>query len=69
MQDKFAKLEGYYRNAVGGLWSGIKARVIGSAINKAIPANYPPSAFLVNTLLPPDNPYRTMDYVATIVME
>jgi hypothetical protein len=69
MQDKFAKLEGYYRNAVGGLWSGIKARVIGSAINKAIPANYPPSAFLVNTLLPPDNPNRTMDYVATIVME
>jgi hypothetical protein len=69
MQDKFAKLEGYYRNAVGGLWSGIKARVIGSAINKAIPANYPPSAFLVNTLLPPDNPNRSMDYVATIVME
>jgi hypothetical protein len=69
MQDKFAKLETYYRSAVGGLWSGVKARVIGSVINKAIPANYPPSAYLVNALLPPDNPNRTMDYVATIVME
>jgi hypothetical protein len=69
MQDKFAKLETYYRSAVGGLWSGVKARVIGSVINKAIPANYPPSSYLVNALLPPDNPNRTMDYVATIVME
>jgi hypothetical protein len=69
MQEKFAKLEVYYRNAVGGLWSGIKARVIGSAINQAIPANYSPSSYLINTLLPPDNPNRSMDYVATIVME
>ena len=69
MQEKFAKLEVYYRNAVGGLWSGIKARVIGAAINQSIPPNYSPSSYLINTLLPPGNPNRTMDYVATIVME
>jgi hypothetical protein len=69
MQEKFAKLEVYYRDAVGGLWSNIKARVIGAAINQAIPENYSPSSYLINTLLPADNPNRTMDYVATIVIE
>ncbi|MBO0766151.1 MAG: hypothetical protein J2P50_16395 [Hyphomicrobiaceae bacterium] len=69
MQEKFAKLEVYYRDAVGGLWSTIKARAIGAAINQAIPDNYSPTSYLINTLLPPDNPKRTMDYVATIVIE
>jgi hypothetical protein len=69
MQPKFAKLETYYRSAVGGLWSGLKARLIGAAISRAIPENYSPTSFLINTLLPPDNNNRTMDYVATIVFE
>jgi hypothetical protein len=69
MQERFSKLEVYYRDAVGGLWSNVKARVIGAAINQSIPDNYSPSSYLINTLLPPDNPNRTMDYVATIFME
>jgi hypothetical protein len=69
MQDRFAKLETYYQSAATGAWLGLKARLISSAISKAIPANYSPASYLVNTLLPPDNAHRTMDYVATIVME
>jgi hypothetical protein len=69
MQDSFAKLETYYQSAASGAWLGLKARLISSAIGKAIPANYSPASYLVNTLLPPDNANRTMDYVATIVME
>jgi hypothetical protein len=69
MQDRFAKLESYYQSAASGAWLGLKARLISSAISKAIPANYSPASYLVNTLLPPDNANRTMDYVATIVME
>jgi hypothetical protein len=69
MQPKFARLETYYRSAASGAWLGLKARVIGGAISKAIPENYSPTSFLINTLLPPDSPNRTMDYVATIVIE
>ena len=69
MQPSFAKLETYYRGALGGGWSGLKARVLGATINRLIPSNYSPTSFLINTLLPPDSPNRTMDYVATIVIE
>jgi hypothetical protein len=69
MQARFAKLETYYQSAASRAWLGLKARLISSAISKAIPANYSPASYLVNTLLPPDNANRTMDYVATIVME
>jgi hypothetical protein len=69
MQEKFATLETYYRSAASGAWLGLKAKMIGGAISRAIPENYSPASFLINTLLPPDNAYRTMDYVATIVME
>jgi hypothetical protein len=69
MQEKFEKLETYYRSAASGAWLGLKARLISAAISKAIPENYSPASFLINTLLPRDNPNRTMDYVATIVME
>ena len=34
-----------------------------------IPENYSPTSFLINTLLPANNVNRTMDYVATIVIE
>ncbi len=54
---------------VSGAWLGLKARLVGAAISQAIPENYSPASFLINTLLPRDNPTRTMDYVATIVIE
>jgi hypothetical protein len=69
MESKFATLETYYRGALGGGWSGLKARVVGTTISSLIPENYSPTSFLINTLLPPDSSYRTMDYVATIVFE
>jgi hypothetical protein len=69
MQPKFAKLETYYRSAASGSWLGLKAKLMGSAIGRMIPENYSPTSFLINTLLPPDNPNRSMDYVATIVFE
>jgi hypothetical protein len=69
MQPKFAPLQQYYTGAGAGFFQSIKARMIRSAVNRAIADNYSPTSFLVNTLLPPDNVNRTMDYVATIVIE
>jgi len=69
MQPKFARLETYYRSAAGGGWSGLKARLVGSMISRAIPENYSPTSFLINTLLPADSSNRTMDYVATVLIE
>lgn len=69
MQPKFAPLQQYYTGAGGGFFQSIKARAIRSAVNREIPDNYSPTSFLVNTLLPVDNANRTMDYVATIVIE
>ena len=69
LQPKFAQLETYYRSAASGAWLGLKAQLIGGAISKAIPENYSPTSFLINTLLPANNSNRTMDYVATILIE
>lgn len=70
MKPKFAPLEQYYVGvAGGGIIAKIKARTIAKAFRLAVPENYSPTSFLVNTLLPPDNSNRTMDYVATIVFE
>jgi hypothetical protein len=70
MSPKFAPLEKYYLG-VGGKWGPtFEARMISNAFNKkGIPENYSPTSFLINTLLPSNNVYRTMDYVATIVIE
>jgi hypothetical protein len=65
----FAKLEGYYRSALAGGFSGIKARLMSKFISRSIRENYSPTSFLVNTLLPPNSSNRTMDYVATIVIQ
>ena len=52
------------------LWQNWRARLVGTGFNWAgIPENYSPTSFLINTLLPPDNNNRTMDYVATIFIE
>ncbi|MFN0220086.1 MAG: hypothetical protein ACKVP4_14885, partial [Hyphomicrobium sp.] len=70
MKPKFAPLEQYYMGVTGGgIFAKIKARTITKAFRLAVPENYSPTAFLVNTLLPPDNSNRSMDYVATIVFE
>jgi hypothetical protein len=69
MQPKFAPLERYYLGVSGGIWDGIKARFTGAAFSRAIPENYSPTSFLINTLLPSNNSNRTMDYVATILIE
>lgn len=65
----FAKLEKYYRSALAGGFSGIKARIMSTFIGRSIRENYSPTAYLINTLLPPNSNSRTMDYVATIVIQ
>jgi hypothetical protein len=69
MQPKFAKLETYYRSAANKSWLGVKARILSAAISSSIPENYSPTSFLINTLLAPTNANRSMDYVATILIE
>jgi hypothetical protein len=70
MQPKFEKLKDYYLGlSGGGVVQRLRARLISSGFNGAIPENYSPTSYLINTLLPPDNVNRTMDYVATIVIE
>jgi hypothetical protein len=69
MQPKFAKLETYYTSAASKSWFGVKARVLSAAISSTIPENYSPTSFLINTLLERTNANRTMDYVATVLIE
>lgn len=69
MQPKFAKLQTYYQGAGKGVIRGLRARLISAAFRRAIPDNYSPTSYLINTLLPADNTNRTMDYVATVVIE
>ncbi len=68
MQPKFAALEVYY-NGVSGSHVTSEAKAISAQFNKEVPDNYSPTSFLINTLLPPNSRYRTMDYVATIAFE
>ena len=70
MQPKFETLKDYYLGVSGGnVLQRTRARMIRGAFNVAVPENYSPTSYLLNTLLPPDNVNRTMDYVATIVIE
>lgn len=70
MQPKFETLKDYYLGVAGGnVVQRLRARIIRSAFNIAVPDNYSPTSYLLNTLLPPENLNRTMDYVATIVIE
>lgn len=70
MQPKFETLKDYYLGVSGGtVVQRLRARVIRSTFNIAVPDNYSPTSYLLNTLLPRDNVNRTMDYVATIVIE
>lgn len=70
MQPRFATLKDYYLGVSGGnIVQKTRARLIRGAFNIAVPENYSPTSFILNTLLPRDNVNRTMDYVATIVIE
>jgi hypothetical protein len=68
-QSKFAPLEKYYLGVNGKWGPTLQARLISAGFRRGIPQNYSPTSFLINTLLPPNNTLRTMDYVATIVFE
>jgi hypothetical protein len=65
----FEKLEAYYLGVNGAWGPTLKARLISSGFRSGIPQNYSPTSFLINTLLPANSNYRTMDYVATIMFE
>jgi hypothetical protein len=70
MQPKFETLKDYYLGVSGGtVIQRLRARLIRSAFNRAVPENYSPTSYLLNTMLPANNVNRTMDYVATIVIE
>jgi hypothetical protein len=69
MQPRFEKLETYYMGVVDGGWQQWRSRAMRLLFNRQVPDNYSPTSYLVNTLLPPDNSNRTMDYVATIAIE
>jgi hypothetical protein len=69
MQSKFEPLEKYYLGVNGKWGPSWSARIISHGFRKGIPQNYSPTSFLINTLLPANNSNRTMDYVATILIE
>jgi hypothetical protein len=69
MQPRFAPLLQYYKGAAAGGWRRAPAYVASAAFRSAVPDNYSPTSFLINTLLPSTNNTRTMDYVATVMFE
>lgn len=70
MKPKFAPLESYYIGVSGGgVIDRIKARAIARTFRLAVPENYSPTSYLIDSLLPSDNVNRTMDYVGTVVFE
>ncbi len=71
MQPQYAKLESYYTGITGRFWQSWWAKAKGAGFNNfaGIKDNYSPTSYLINTLLPKDNKNRSMDYVATVVIE
>jgi hypothetical protein len=69
MKPKFAPLAQYYLAVGSRQGEDPQMEQMRQAIHREIPENYSPASFLINTLLPPDNAHRAMDYVATIVIE
>lgn len=69
MQPKFEPLQKYYTDYEDGGFAVIEGYFIGRAFRNAMPDNYSPTSYLINTLLPSNNSSRTMDYVATIMFE
>ena len=71
MQPQFSKLEGYYTWITGRFWQSWWAKAQGTGFNNfvVIKDNYSPTSYLIDTLLPKDNKNRTMDYVATVMIQ
>ena len=69
MQPKFAALSVYYTGVTGSAAQKQQASAVSTAFAAEIPQNYSPTSFLINTMLPQNNPNRTMDYIATIVVK
>ncbi len=69
MSPRFAPLQDYYRRATAGGVQRATAYVNSAVIRNAVPDNYSPTSYLINTLLPANNNFRTMDYVATVMFE
>jgi hypothetical protein len=69
MQPKFAALAIYYAGVTGNAQQKQQATAVSTGFAREIPQNYSPTSFLINTLLPQNNPNRTMDYIATIVVK
>lgn len=70
MQPKFEQLKDYYLGSSGGtITQRLRARLIRFMFNRAVPENYSPTSYLLNTMLDTNNANRSMDYVATIVIE
>ncbi len=69
MKPNFEPLQTYYIDAATGGWGRWRARSIRFMSNRKVPENYSPTGYLINTLLPADHSNRTMDYVATVVIE
>lgn len=60
----FAPLENYYKGHSTGATEILGLKQI---FNAKMAANYSPTAYMINTLLPASNDHRAMDYVATLV--
>jgi hypothetical protein len=69
MSPRFAPLKDYYRRATAGGVQRATAYVNSAIIRSSVPDNYSPTSYLINAMLPTNNNYRTMDYVATVMFE
>jgi hypothetical protein len=69
LSPKYAPLQSYYKDAAHGGTRRMNAWFVASQFRRAVPDNYSPTSFLINTLLPFNSSSRTMDYVATIALE
>lgn len=70
MQPRFARLKTYYDSITGGFWSSWWGWMVSFGFSySGIPQNYSPTSYLINALMPKNNKNRTMDYVATIMIE
>ena len=69
LSPKFAHLQQYYQGAAAGGLQRVSAWYVSTQFRRQIPDNYSPTSFLINTLLPPNNSNRKMDYVATLLLE
>ena len=65
------QLERYYQTQLLGAASekdiSESGPELAKAMNESMPANYSPTAFFINSFLPPDHPERQFDYLYTLL--